>query len=158
MDAEERLDRLFELYADTLYRVCFAYLGNAHDSEDAVQDVFLKLVENMPAFAGDKEEKAFIIVTACNHCKSLLRKRKRRHTVELDAAAEQPSAGSESSAELHELLASLPGKCRDIVILHCLEGYSLAEIAKASGVNESTVRSRFYYARKYLSGALGDFE
>lgn len=47
---EQEIERLFEQYADTVYRVCRTYLGSAADSEDAVQEVFVRLIRNSPAF------------------------------------------------------------------------------------------------------------
>lgn len=43
---EQKIERLFKLYADTVYRVCRTYLRNAADSEDAVQEVFVRLIRN----------------------------------------------------------------------------------------------------------------
>ena len=41
--------KLFDSYADDLYRFAVSYVGSGHDAEDIVQDVFLKLLsKNMP--------------------------------------------------------------------------------------------------------------
>lgn len=151
----QELEQAFEKYADTVYRVCMTYLGSPADCEDAVQEVFLRLLDKQPEFRSESEERGWLIVTACNWCKTQLRRRKRHPQVNSDTVPEQPSWDS-SDAELLELIQSLPENCRQVVYMHCCEGYSLAEIAKLSGMNASTVRSRWFYARKRLKAVLHD--
>ncbi|MBE6752850.1 MAG: RNA polymerase sigma factor [Ruminococcaceae bacterium] len=156
MDREE-IHRLYDQYADTVYRVCFTYLGSASDSEDAVQEVFLRLIRKQPTFSSERDQRGWLIVTACNYCKTLLRWRKRHPVADPDRLPEQ-SCSDSSDAEVMELLAALPHDCRQVVYMHCCEGYSLAEIARLSGTNQSTVRSRWFYARRRLKNILGGIE
>lgn len=156
MDRQE-LERKFEKYADTVYRVCMTYLGSFADCEDAVQEVFLRMIDKQPEFHSESEEKGWLIVTACNWCKSQLRRRKRHPQVSPENTPEQPVWDS-SDAEILELIQSLPENCRQVVFMHCCEGYTLAEIAKLCGMNASTVRSRWFYARKKLKKQLGGSE
>ncbi len=153
----QRLRQLYEQHADAVYRVCFTYLGTAADSEDAVQEVFLRLMKSDPALESERDERGWLIVTACNYCKSQLRWRKRHPVADTENHPEQPFHDS-SDAEIMELLSGLPDDCRQVVIMHCCEGYSLAEIARLSGMNASTVRSRWFHARKKLKNILGGIE
>ena len=153
----QRLRQLYEQHSDAVYRVCFTYLGTAADSEDAVQEVFLRLMKSDPVLEGERDERGWLIVTACNYCKSQLRWRKRHPVADTENHPEQPFHDS-SDAEIMELLAGLPDDCRQVVIMHCCEGYSLAEIARLSGLKASTVRSRWFHARKKLKNILGGIE
>ena len=153
----QNLRQLYERHADAVYRVCFSYLGCSADSEDAVQEVFLRLMKKDPSFENERDERGWLIVTACNYCKSQLRWRKRHPVAEPDGQPEQSCLDS-SDAEILDLLAGLPDDCRQVVILHCCEGYTLAEIARMSGMNPSTVRSRWFHARKKLKNILGGIE
>ncbi|MDR2750921.1 MAG: RNA polymerase sigma factor, partial [Clostridiales bacterium] len=63
----------------TIYRVCFAYMKNASDTEDAVQDTFAKMIKSNPAFASEEHEKAWLIRTAVNVCKNSVRHWFRKH-------------------------------------------------------------------------------
>ncbi len=156
MDREE-IHRLFNLYADAVYRVCYTYLGNPSDSEDAVQEVFLRLIRKQPEFASERDERGWLIVTACNYCKSLLRWRKRHPVADMENHPDQAVFDS-SDAEMMELLSGLSDDCRQVVYMHCCEGYSLAEIARLSGISPSTVRSRWFHARKKLKDIIGGTE
>lgn len=152
---ERELERMFEQHADAVYRVCRTYLSAA-DSEDAAQEVFVRLMRASPEFPSQREERGWLIVTACNYCKSFLRWRK-RHPLAVEDAPERP-VRDEYPAEVLELIMSLPEDCRQVVYMHCHEGYSLAEIARLSGVRASTIRSRWFHARRRLKNLLGGAE
>lgn len=154
---QQDIERLFAQYADTVYRVCRTYLGSAADSEDAVQEVFLRLIRKSPSFAAESDERGWLIVTACNYCKSLLRWKKRHPLTDVDTLPE-PSCEDEHTAELLELIMSLPDHCKQVVYMHCCEGYSLADIAHLSGTKPSTVRVRWLHARRRLQELLGGIE
>lgn len=155
--SEQEIERLFEKYADTVYRVCYTYLCSADDSEDAVQEVFVRLMRSRPTFDSEREERGWLIVTACNYCKSILRWRKRHPVAETDSAYEQVSNDSRHM-ELLELIMSMPENCRQVVFMHCHEGYTLEEIARLTGRKPSTIRSHMFYARKRLRKLLGGIE
>ncbi len=154
---EQVLERMFEQYADTVYRVCYTYLGNAADCEDAVQEVFVRLMRKRPHFASESDERGWLIVTACNYCKSQLRWRRRHPLADTDRLPEQ-SICDENHGEVLELVMSLPDEYKQVVYMHCCEGYSLAEIARLSGQKHSTVRSHMFRARKQLKELLGGIE
>ena len=154
---EQEIERLFEQYADTVYRVCRTYLGSAADSEDAVQEVFVRLIRNSPAFTTESDERGWLIVTACNYCKSLLRWKKRHPLTDTEALPE-PACEDEYPAELLELIMSLPCHLKQVVYMHCCEGYSLTDIARLSGLKPSTVRVRWLHARRRLQELLGGSE
>ncbi len=151
---EKELEQIFSQYAETVYRVCYTYLGNAEDSEDAVQEVFLKLIKKQPQFSCENDRKGWLIVTACNHCKSRLRWKKRHPTSDSEKTAEQGER-DESLSEVMELISALPEDCRQVVYMHVCEGYSLADIARLCKRKASTVRSQMFYARRKLKNMIG---
>jgi RNA polymerase sigma-70 factor (ECF subfamily) len=70
-----------EVYARhelTVYRLCFAYMKNRADTEDAVQDTFCALLRARKGFENAEHEKAWLIRTASNVCKNALRGRWRK--------------------------------------------------------------------------------
>lgn len=152
----ERVERLFLEYSDIVYRQCFVILGNEKDAEDAVQEVFVRLMRSDPVFADSSSERAWLIVTACNYCKSQLRRAKFRSHAALDEIPE--SAGKphvDSGGEVLDAVMRLPPNQREAVYLHYYEDMPAEDIAKATGTSASTVRSRLYFARKKLKQMLG---
>jgi RNA polymerase sigma-70 factor, ECF subfamily len=64
------------------------------------------------------------------------------------------SFDAEDAAEIHRALDQLDVKHRDVLVLHFLNDFSIAEIASVVGCSEGTVKSRIYYAKRALKGAL----
>jgi RNA polymerase sigma-70 factor (ECF subfamily) len=66
----------------------------------------------------------------------------------------EPSFAKEDSAALHHALDELALKDREVLVLHFLEDFSLAEIAGIVGSSEGTVKSRIHYAKMALKEIL----
>lgn len=156
----EHIKQIYERNVDDIYRLCFSYLKNTHDSEDAVSVVFEKLLKKQPTFMSQKQEKAWLVVTACNHCKSILRFSLRHPKIDISDLPEQEYWDGRENADLLELVLSLPEKYRIVLYLYFYMGYTLSEISGIIKVNESTVRSRLFYGKKKLLKLMGgtDYE
>lgn len=70
--------------------------------------------------------------------------------VSAHAPADQSAQGGELSATVERLIAALPAKLREPLILSAIEEMSPREIAAALGINEAAVRSRVFRARQIL--------
>ncbi len=146
-------EKVYEEYFNMIYRICFVYFsGNSHDTEDAVQTVFLKLMTSQSAPDDAQHLKAWLIVTAQNTCKSMLR-RSLRKNLPLDAAV-----GEQVPFEYGDTLKavmSLPYEQKTAVLLCYYEGYTAGEAAKLMGCRENTVYSYIHRAKKKLTKQLG---
>ncbi len=145
---------------DDIFGLCFSYMRNIHDCEDAVSAVFEKFISKQPIFENEKSEKAWLIVTACNQCKSMLRFKVRHPKIDISTIQEEEYWDNTENREMLELVMKLSEKYRIVMYLHFYIGYSLAEISKLINVNQSTVRSRLFYGKKKLKKILGgsDYE
>ena len=144
----------YRRHVDTVYRLCYARLGNAADAEDATQSVFIKLMERAPAFKDHEHEKAWLLRCAINHCADVCKSAARSKATELpDNLAEDPEDPSMRHAVL-DAVRALPDPYQDCVYLHYFEGYKTDEIAQMTDTNPSTVRNRLADARKLLKSAL----
>ena len=63
---DKEIAEIYKRHSKTVYRVCFAYMKNPADTEDAVQDTFFQLIKSGPAFESEEHEKAWLIRTATN--------------------------------------------------------------------------------------------
>lgn len=149
MQEAEILD-LYDLYSRMVYRLAFSYLRQAQDAEDAVQAIFIKLIEgNAQAEAG--KERAFLTRVTINYCKDALRSAWKRKIEPLDDTIvfEQ-----KEDRELFDAIMSLPAKYRIVVHLHYYEGYTFPEIAEFVKISSSAVSMRIHRARKILKDKL----
>ena len=146
-------EEIYHRNVDTVYRLCFSFLKNRTDAEDAVQSTFLKLFDSKKVFSSPEHEKAWLIVVSSNICKSLLshwwRKRVDIEDCEPVALPDQPDTRA-----LYQAVISLPARCKTVVYLYYYEGYSTEEIAAILRKPVSTVRNQLSDARKLLEKRL----
>jgi len=139
--------RAYDLFAGTVYRVCMMYLKNSADAEDAVSDAFLKLLTYNKVFNGDDHLKAWLIVTARNHCKNVLANWWRKTRIELDSIPEPAAPEQDFAAPAVE---GLPEKLREVLYLHYYEGYTGEEAAKMLGITQGVFWARIKRGREIL--------
>lgn len=153
MRTTKELTECYARHRKTVWNICYSYFLNPADTEDAVQDTFLRYMESNKTFSDENHEKAWLIVTAGNVCKDEL-KRARRKNVPLEQAGELPAAADEKT-EVLSAVRALPDRQKTAVYLHYYEGYSCAEIAALLRRRESTVRSDLRRARLTLKARIG---
>lgn len=154
-------ERLVDVYADTIMRVCYTYLRSTQDAEDICQDVLLKALQRPQRFASADHERAWIIRVSINTSKDFLKRRANRTTVALDEVPEPEGAPHASEAQLaaqsHSALQSvmrLPANYREAIYLHYYEGYSIKQIAGLVGASESAIATRLSRGRAMLRPVL----
>ncbi len=145
--------RLYELYAQDVFRLALSYLRNRQDAEDICQSVFLNLLRSGPRLTPEKE-KAWLLTCTANACKNLLNTFWRRNVGELEESA---AFQEERDQELWAALGALPPKQRALIHLYYYEGYSQGEIAEILGISRTAVQTRMSRAREQLRKELNDF-
>lgn len=150
MDDNE-LCRYIKLYHQTVYRAVVSLLHNETEADDIVQETFVKLFNLNKSFNSDEHCKAWLLRTAINLSKDLLKSFRYARTEELD---ETIPAESRDERELAEALEELPAKYRAVIHLHYYEGYSAAEIAKILGISTTAVTTRLSRAREKLKALM----
>ena len=154
---DKEIAELYERHKEAVYRVCFAYMKNAMDTEDVVQDVFCKLIKSGAAFENAEHEKAWLIRTATNLCKNALRYWWRKRESLEDYENLQNNSGFEID-DVFNVVMSLPDKYKTVIYLYYYEGYDSVEISKILQKPQSTIRYHINEARKILREKLrGEF-
>ncbi len=146
-------EAIYERRFDMVYRVCFLYMRNKSDTEDAVSTVFVKLLEQDRIFDSEEHEKAWLIVTARNVCKNELRRKRRAH---LPLEAAEAVASETAVDETLPVLLALPEMYKTALYLYYYEGYTSAQAARVMRKNESTVRTYLAQGRAMLKERLAE--
>ena len=145
-------DQVYDRFAKDVWRICMLYLGNPEDAKDASQETFLRYwrTDNKPS--GENHTKAWLIVTAGNVCKNMLKRQDRRQ-VPLDSL---PEIGTEDGepAGLLPALQQLPDRWKNAIYLYYYEDMPAKDIAQAMGVSESAVFVCLSKGRKRLKELL----
>lgn len=140
------------LHSDTVTRLLLLRCRQPADAEDCYQEVFLKLLTAKGPFQDQAHIKAWLIRVTLHEAVNLHRQFWHRKVGLLGESPFPPEAvAQESSAwEVLETLRTLPGHQRDVLYLHCVEGYSVEETATILGLRPGTVKSRLSRARAAL--------
>ena len=150
----QEVTALYQRHADLVYRLCFTYMKNRADTEDAVQNTFIKLMNSDKVFDSAEHEKAWLIVTASNTCKDALRKACVTDQP-LEAVEAVLSAPDKVHSDVLDAILALPELYRELVYLTYCEGYTSVELSEMLGRPASTIRNQLREARNRLKEELG---
>ena len=155
MRSEEKIRAAIERYEDTVRRLCMIHLKNEADTQDIIQNVFLKYLLRKQPFESPEHEKAWFIRVTLNACKDLLKSVFRSRTVPLETLNDYAADISDDAREVLSAVMALPQGYRDVVYLHYYEGYTVPEIGALLGKNRNTVYTHLTRARQRLKEMLG---
>lgn len=144
--------RLFDSYANDLYRFALSYVGIKQEAEDVVQNVYLKLLsKNVPI--RKEYEKAFLFKMTANMCKDYLKSKKSDTMLnydELEYLIDGEKDIDDEDRSFYHCLMSLKEIYRVPIFLHYYEGYTYGEIAKILKLGESAVAMRINRGKEEL--------
>ena len=146
----DEIAEIYHRYVDMVYRICFMLLKNTAESEDATQTVFIKLIQTPKEFENDTHMKSWLIVTARNTCKDILRSSWRSKRTDLDDNKFSTGSIDCRQSDIWEAVTALPAKYKLPVYLYYYEGYTTMEISKMLHVNHATLRTRLRAAKQKL--------
>ena len=135
-----------------LYRIAQAMLWRQADSVDAVQEAVFRGWMKKDRLADAAKLEPWLTRILVNCCRDMLRRRKRQPEALLSEVADEDRLCED--LQLRLALKSLPEKYRLPLVLHHMQGYSVAEVADMLRVPKSRVASRLHQARKALRGLL----
>lgn len=150
---------LFNLYAPKIYNFGMSYLKTVHDSEELVQDVFVKLWNQYEFLDESRNIKSYIFKIAVNLIYDQLRKRKLdKLSVELttfgadglDETTWNTLTFKELQSQIDSLIAQMPDQRRLVFTMSRIEGLSYEEIAKKLNISIRTVENQVYRSLTFL--------
>ncbi|MEC8596583.1 MAG: RNA polymerase sigma factor [SAR324 cluster bacterium] len=148
--------RLIERHQDRLYRLALAWLGNSDFAEDAVQEAFLRGFNSLPRFRFGATPFSWLYRTLRNICHEINRRQSKLKAfgdAELDIQTDQTghrAAGEQSLERIRALIAKLPTRQQEVVLLRLFEECSEEETANAMGCRRGTVKALLHKARQQL--------
>jgi RNA polymerase sigma-70 factor (ECF subfamily) len=157
------LGELYDEHAKAL--TCFArrLVGDAHQAEDLVQEVFLAVPGAIRRFQGAASLRTFLISIAVNNARHHVRAAARRRSA-TDRFAREPDMPSDTpehdlarerlALALSHALDTLPIEQRVAFVLCEVEERTSREVATIVGAPEATVRTRLFHAKKKLRDEL----
>ena len=144
--SEQEIRRVVEAYSPMLLRAAMTRVSTPADAEDAVQDVFVRLLTKAPRFRDGEHEKAWLLRTTLNRASDL--RRGRRDDAPLDEALTVSAEDNDGS--LLSAVRALPEAYSAVIHLYYYAGYSIQEIARLLALPSPTVGTRLARGRKRL--------
>ena len=154
-ELEQDLRRQVVTYSPMRLRAALTRAPTPADAEDAVQDVFLRLLDKRPRFRDGEHEKAWLLRATLNRASDI--RRGRRDDAPLEEAA-QTAAEAIDYGPLLSAVRSLPEAYSTVIHLYYYEGYSIKEIARLLALPAPTVGTRLSRGRERLRNLLKEEE
>jgi RNA polymerase sigma-70 factor (ECF subfamily) len=152
------IESLVREHSRLVFRIAYSVMRNHSDAEDVVQEVFLRIAKH--GTRGIEDPKAWIARIAWRVSVDRYRHATRAQHEEFDerihapgtfvASTEQGAISRETLALLDRMIAALPRKERDALLLTSVEEMTSAEAAKVLGTTETSIRARVFRARQRL--------
>jgi RNA polymerase sigma-70 factor (ECF subfamily) len=154
----QAFDALVRRFQDRVFRLASVWLYDEQYAADATQEVFLRSHRGLRRFRFRAGVFTWLYRTTRNVCHEFNRRRStspvRENTVEEFAAAytepDSSAIRSETIGQLRTLVAELPPRQREVVILRVFEDLSVRQTAQAMGCREGTVKALLHRASNAL--------
>lgn len=148
--------------SDRFYRVAYHILESQEDAEDAVQELYLKLIKTPDKFSHIQDPAAYGITMLRNICIDIIRRREKRRSEELheyiiaDVSSPDKIATEKDKLRIliHEI-DKLPQKQSMVLKMRAIEGLEYDEISLRTGLSQVNIRVLISIARKTLKKNMG---
>ena len=166
---QDAFESIVRAYEKILYNLALRTLRSREDAADAVQETFLKAFRALPEFRAESKLSVWLYKIANNVCMDMLRSRKETGSLTEEDGAEDEASLADGRFDpvtilerkdlrdrVHAALRKLPLEFRQPLLLRAFGELSYAEIAATLSLDQGTVKSRIYRARKGLCAILSE--
>jgi RNA polymerase sigma-70 factor, ECF subfamily len=168
-------DQLVKRYDRRLFRIAQSVTHNKEDSQDAVQEAFMRAFQNLNQFREDSQFSTWLIRITVNQSLMKLRKQRAIREVSLDEdfQADREILPMEVTdwapnpehlyfaAELRDILIKtleeLSPLLRTVFVLRDIEGLSIDQTAEVLNVSHAAVKARLFRGRLQLRERLNKY-
>ena len=160
---QERFAALIQRHYQVLYRSAYRLTRSEEDAEDLVQEVCVRAYPRLEEVERLEHPRGWLLRVLYRLFVDLRRRYERKNVRAIEENEEfvsgEPSPPEEAERALdrwriEDAWRHLNSEQRLLLVLHDVEGYSLAEIQSLTGLKEGTIKSRLFEARQKLREAL----
>ncbi len=152
---EAAFRHLYRRHTPRLYGFALRLLRDEAEAEDVVQEVWVRAVRKLGGFRWRSALSTWLVGIVHNLCRERLRSRSRREAREAREAlvpvpvlVAAPLGGLR--VDLERAIALLPDRCRAVLMLHDVEGWTHQEIGHRLGIAAGTSKSQLSEGRRRL--------
>ena len=153
-------NKLFVRYYSRLCCYVYRLLGEKEDAEDVVQDLFLTLWNNRKKIAIGENVSGYLYKMARNLALNHIRTQTNYKTVlenreeQLSYYEENPLETEEFRMALYDCINLLPGRCKEVLLLHRVKGLKQKEIADQLSISVKTIKNQIWASLQRLTKCL----
>jgi RNA polymerase sigma-70 factor (ECF subfamily) len=165
---EADIQTLYVRYGYFLFRRCLTYLADEASAQDAVQEVFVRVLKSAGDFRGHADPKTWLCRISDHHCIDLLRRRRTRGQPTGERAEERDGdAGQdrlvhnddpESMLTARRLMAALDPAARRMAMLYFVDELTQDELAAELGLSRKTIGKHLKKLGIWARTLLGEAE
>lgn len=134
-----------------MYTYCYYILKNHAETEDAVQEIFIRAYEHLHLYKRQVSFSAWLYKMAYHHLINIKKKQSRFLNLIEHCKEQQPVMQiSQHEPVVYELLAYLTAEERHILLLKAVEQYTFEEISDIMGLKSATIRKKYERLRRKL--------
>ncbi len=155
---------LFDKFAPKMLSICKRYIPNGEESEDVLQDAFVKIFQKIGDFKQEGSLEGWMRRIVVNTALDAIRKNKKWLGVAQVEAVENQVSFDDNAFDnmdvnhLLQMINEMPDGYRVVFNMFAIEGYSHKEIADTLGVSENTSKSQYSRARAFLRTQIEQLE
>ena len=159
----QAFSKIVEAYQKPIFNLCYRMLNDRGEAEDAAQEAFIRAYMKIGSYDETRKFSSWLFSIASHHCIDRLRKRR----VQFVSWDDMPTWNStpsddkpqpeealidvETTAEVHDLLDTLPPDYRAAVVLKYWHNLAYEDIAESLNTTVSAIKSRLFRARKMMA-------
>jgi RNA polymerase sigma factor (sigma-70 family) len=160
---QDRFAKLIRQHYQVLYRAAYRLTRSSVDAEDLVQEVCLRAYPRLTEIESLEQPRGWLLRVLYRLFVDLRRRYERTNVRAIDEneefTSDEPSPAEEADRALdrwriEDAWRYLNHEQRLLLVLHDVEGYSLAEIHTMTGIKDGTIKSRLHRARVRLGRLL----
>ena len=146
------IDDIVERYKDQLFAFIVRMVNSYDAAEEIFQETWIKVIRHSNSFRGEAKFSTWLFQISRNVYRDALRKNKGWSYISIEETDEltcEPAADSADSIEMEEvrnIVAGLPLKMKEVIVLRYYHDLNIREISDVLGCSEGTVKSRTFRA------------
>jgi RNA polymerase sigma-70 factor (ECF subfamily) len=157
--ADEGLRLLIDKYGRQLYWIIRRIVLDHDDANDVLQNCLIKVYHKIHTFEGRSKLITWLQRIATNEAIDFYKARKRRRSTSIDdetsfvgqrLKADAWFDGNEAQVLLHQAIATLPDKQKQVFLLRYFEEMPYAEMSAMLGTSEGALKASFHHAVKKI--------
>ena len=160
---EKAFNAIVDSYSERLYWHVRRFICSHDDTNDLLQEIFVKVWRALPAFRGESQLYTWLYRIATNEALNFLRKIKNRSDIDVEIADavmsdkidEDPYFnGNAMQRELHKAVSMLPEKQKTVFNLRYFEEMKYEDMAKITGTSVGALKASYHHAYTKISEML----